>query len=373
MDNRLTQFNDNLFPNLTIKQFAARQLQVPEERVTDVLFHALPADKQTPANKELLEKAMPLKVNASGAMILMVNTNHGLQLVYADSQRRKRVVSSNGSCEESESMAHTAVREFMEELGNPSEKGILCSIVYKLGNCYSLEVTNKIGKTAKEMASRMIETQADQKKLYINMSALYVNTDSVNIRHLEQEIEQLNEKLKISAPFYQQAVLFLYGDSASGVKAADFKDAVVRSEACKLINSFIDQCQPNITTSFLSIFKLRYDDKIDGKVIKSALSAIVDLTENKALGLISKATLEELLSLDLTQKAICDEFRKQYFMASFENILLHKDQRTPGEFLASLEKLASKVSRISLGLRSETVDTAITQVERKNTGASSKK
>lgn len=372
MDNRLTQYNDNLFPNLTIKQFAARQLQVPEERVTDILFHSLPADKQTPVNKELLEKGMSLKVNASGAIILMVNTNHGLQLVYADSQRRKKVVSSNGSCEVSESMAHTAVREFMEELGNPSEKGILCSIVYRLENCHSLEVTDKIGKTAEEIASRIIETQADKNKLYINMSALYVNTDPVNIRHLEKEIEQLNEKLKISTPFYQQTVLFLYGDNVRGVKAADFKESAVRSEACKLINSFIDKCQPNITTSFLSIFKSSYDDNTDVKVIKEALSAIVDLTENKALGLLSKVTLEELLSLDLTQKDIRDEFKKQYFMASFENILLHKDKRTPSEFLASLEKLASKISIISLGLQSETVDITI-QAERKNTGFSSKK
>jgi hypothetical protein len=361
----LALYNDKLFPNLTIKQFAARQLHIPEEGVLYALFHALPVEKQTIENKALLEKAMNLSVNASGAIILMVNTNQGLRLVYAESQRRKRVVSSNGACEASESMAQTALREFVEELGNPSERGILCSIVFNPKNCRSLEVTDKIGVTAEAIAARIIEKKADKNGLYVNVSALYVNSTPVNIRHLEQEIEQLNEKLKTATIYYQPAVHFLFGDRATGVQPADFKDATKRAEAFVLINDFVAKCRPSITANFAALFALRFDPETNPSVIKDALLAIVDLTENKAVGLLPKAELEELLSRDLTQKATLDEFKKQYFVASFENILLHKGKRTPSEFLASLENLASQVSVMTLGLPvAETVE-AVAPDERK--------
>ncbi|XLV72275.1 NUDIX domain-containing protein [Ralstonia syzygii subsp. celebesensis] len=49
----------------------------------------------------------------------MVNTDAGLRLVAANSQRRKIVIQSNGACEKGESIRRTLRRESKEELGTP--------------------------------------------------------------------------------------------------------------------------------------------------------------------------------------------------------------------------------------------------------------
>jgi len=343
-------FNDPSFPDLTISKFVAIQLKIPTDNVIDNLYRALPLEKQTVVNKQLIEKAVNFKVNASGAIILMINTNEGLQLIYGNSQRRKKVVSSNGSCEEKESMADTAIREFSEEIGNPQEKGILSRVVKNIKNSRSVEITNKIGRTCEEIANRIIEQQADKNKLYINMSSLYANDTPVNIRALTHEIESLNEKLKKSAPYYNPAVILIFGDRNAGIAPANLSDPTSKEEACKLINNFKENCQGNITSSFSRIFALNFDEKTDSSAIKEALSAIIDLTENNEIGLISKTELESLLSLDLNQQEIKEQFKKEYFSPSFENIVAHKGKHSPNEFLNNLEKLSSQVNKIGSGV-----------------------
>lgn len=344
-----SQFNDPSFPAMSISKYAATKLDLAEDKVIDALYSALPAGKQNDANKELIEKAMKYKVNASGAIILMVNTNEGMQLVYANSQRRKKVVSSNGACEEKESMAETAVREFSEEIGNPDKKGILNSIISNINNCRSIEVTNKIGNTAADIANRIVEQLADKGKLYINMSSLYVNESPVNIRALTQEIEALNVKLQKSAPYYNQAVTLIFGDKNAGINPANLADPTSKESACKIINDFKENCQSNITPSFSAIFGSEFNETTNSSTIKEALSAIVDLTENNALGLIPKDELTSLLSLDLNQKDVKEKFKKDFFAPSFENILAHKGKKSPGDFISGFEKLSSTVSKSSTG------------------------
>src|SRR5260221_245146 len=89
-------YNDPDFPALTIKEFSAKQLHIHPDHVIDKLFEALPEEKRTGANRALIEKGTALTVNASGAIMMMVNTNEGLQLICANSQRRKGVVQTNG-------------------------------------------------------------------------------------------------------------------------------------------------------------------------------------------------------------------------------------------------------------------------------------
>lgn len=334
------QFNDPAFPQLTIKQFTAMQLQIDEENVLDVLVQALAPEKQTEVNTQLLVKALGYTVNASGAIILMINTNEGLQLVYGNSQRRKKVIASNGACEANESMADTATREFQEEFGNPRENGILCSIVRNPRYCRALEVTNKIGTTAAEIANRIIDLKADKGRLYINISSLYVNEGSVNIRALQQEIGDLNETLQRSALYYTLAVKLVFG---AGINLADHK-----LEAQRIINDFKANCI-NITSNFAGLFASHYDETTDTASMKEALLAIIDLTENDALGLLPKSELEALLNLDLSKKENLDAFKKEFFAPSFENLVAHKGQKTPSEFLSGLEKLASQTSQVTLG------------------------
>lgn len=335
------QFNDPTFPKLTIKQFTAMQLQIDEEKVLDVLVQALALEKQTPENRQLLEKALAYTVNASGAVILMVNTNEGLQLVYGNSQRRKKVITSNGACEANESMADTATREFQEEFGNPAEKGILCSTVRNPRHCRALEVTNKIGTTAAEIANRIIDLKADKGRLYINIAALYVNEGSVNIRALQREIDDLNETLQRSALYYTLAVKLVFG---AGINLADHK-----LEAQRIINEFKSNCC-NITYNFVGLFASHYDETTDTAKMKEALLAIIDLTENDALGLLPKSELESLLNLDLSKKENLDALKKEFFAPSFENLVAHKGKHTASEFLSGLEKLASQTSQVTLGL-----------------------
>ncbi len=357
-----TLFNDRTFPGLSIKKFVATELGLPEDVVVETLFHALPDEKQTAENKQFIEKAMLFTVNASGAVILMVNTNDGIKLVYGNSQRRKKVISSNGACEENESMAQTAIREFCEELGNPPEKGILCGIMRDANNCRSLGVSNKIGKSAEEIASRIVETKADKNRLYFNISALYVNEVPVNITALSREIETLNVKLTNSAPYYNAAVMFVFGDRASGKPAADLTDISVKIEACKLITRFQENCRDNISSNFHALFELNYDHNTTAETVKSALLAIIDLTENNSLGLISKAELESLLTL-LNQKGDLSQFKKEFFAPSFENLLPHQGEKTPSEFLDGLQKLALLADKIALPSLKTEEDTQTTRVE----------
>lgn len=355
-----SMFNDRTFPGLSIKKFVAKELGLSEDVIVERLFHALPEEKQTLENKQFIEKAMSFTVNASGAVILMINTNDGLKLVYGNSQRRKKVISSNGACEENESMAETAIREFCEELGNPPERGILCGIMRDANNCRSLGVSNKIGKSAAEIASRIVETKADKNRLYFNISALYVNEVPVNINALSSEIATLNDKLAISAPYYSKAVIFVFG--ASGKPVADLADISVKIEACNLITRFQENCRNNISANFHALFELNYDDKTTADTVKSALLAIIDLTENNSLGLISKAELESLLTL-LNQKGDLSQFKKEFFAPSFENLLPHQGEKTPSEFLDGLQKLALLADKIALpGLKTEE-NTQTTRVE----------
>ncbi len=336
--NVLTKFSDPAFPKTTIQSFAAAQLAIPEEQVMSALWSALAADKQTEANRQMLEKAMKQTVNASGAIILIINTNNGPQLIYGESQRRKKVVCSNGACEPGESISATAIREFREESGHPAENGILSSIVNNSNNCRSLEMTNQIGRNAEEIANRII----NKKALYLNVSSLYVNTDPVNINHLQLELAELNKKLAAAAPFYQPAVLLLFGDREAGIKPADLTDPAVQAKARELIADFNSACSQNITENFALIIGT-------DKPIKPALEAIVDLSENKEMGLIPKEKLISLLSLDFKNSETVSAFKKDFFMPSFENIIPHMGERKPAVFLSDLENISFKTSHINLG------------------------
>jgi len=334
--NTLAEFRDPLFPKTAVKTFIAKQLGISEESVADSLWQALAKDKQTDEHRQMIEKAISQTVNASGAIILIVNTNQGPQLIYGESQRRKKVVSSNGACEPDESIATTAIREFKEESGNPPQKGILSSIVNNEDNCQSLEITNQIGRSLEEIANRII----NKKVLYINMSCLYVNTTPVNITLLKQELAELNLKLKTAAPFYQPAVLLLFGDRAKGIAPADLSDTEVLAKARELIEQFKEHCAANITENFAQHFS-------PDSSIKKSLEAIIDLSENSEMGTIAHEQLVSLLSLDFSDNAVVTAFRKEYFMPSFENISPHKGKRSPVHFLADIERMASQAKHIN--------------------------
>jgi len=145
-----------------------------------------------------------------------------------------------------------------------------------------------------------------------------------------------------AAPFYQPAVSLLFGDREAGIKPADLADPVIQAKARELIANFNSACSQNITDNFADIIA-------PDKPIKPALEAIVDLSENREMGLIPKEKLISLLSLDFKDNEVVSAFKKDFFMPSFENIFPHMAGRSPAVFVSDLEHIASRTSQINLG------------------------
>lgn len=345
--NLLTLLNDTQFPDQTIKHFSAAQFYVAEDELLDHLYLSLSPERQTLENRQLLEKALSYKINASSDVILMINTNDGLQLLYAHSQRRRRLVSTNGACEPGETLADSAYREFREELGNPRQSGLLDNIVSQPSNRRALKFKNKIGSTFAEMANRIIDLQADKNRLFVNLSSVFVNDSPVNMRDLEREINDINVRLQSGAPFYMQAVKLVYGDRKAGVAASNFSSYADIDAACTIINNFSATCQAIITDELRPLFAKSYDVNEGVEQIKKALSAIIDLTENDWIGLIPRQELEALLSIDYSVKENLDKLMQYYFDPSFMSLVIHKGELTAREFLNQFES-RSYVNRFGI-------------------------
>lgn len=344
--NNLKLFQDQSFSRVMIRDFCAEKLGVAPEVVTDTLFAALPVSQQTDVNKEYISKSMNYTVNASGATILLVNTNEGLQLVYGNSQRREKVISHNGSCEDDESMEAASLREFREELGNPDEHGILFEVVNNTKNYQSLAIANNIGETAEKIAAKIVAEKANKAFIYFNMSLICCNEKPVSYNKLCEEIKQINERLKIVAPYYLPAVTLVFDDRAKKTSAPNLDtDLKARSEAINLINDFNKNCQSIITPWFKSLFNQEFNHEMDTKLIKRALMAIIDLTETNEIGLTAKNELNQLLQSDV------NKINEQgYFKPSFKNLILHQGNLNSERFLKQFEP--SLAQSLTLGFAS---------------------
>nr|CCA81892.1 putative type III effector, NUDIX hydrolase domain [blood disease bacterium R229] len=282
------------FTSRSIRDYAQEQLGLPKD--TDVvahLFNALPEDQRTEPNRGLLEQAMQHSVNASGAAMMMVNTDAGLQLVAANSQRRKIVIQSNGACEKGESIRETIRREFKEELGNPDPKGILLGTLSE-ANLRAVNGLNTIGNTAAEIAARIVKVNAKPGSLFLNVTSLFANREPVPMAALQEEVSLLNERLARAKPFYQEAVHFIYGEG----KEAFQQDAQARGDAANVIKRFKEACPDNITASFAQCFDaVKADGEDDMDALKEALMAIIDLAENDEIKLIGESTFADAMRL----------------------------------------------------------------------------
>lgn len=343
-EQKMARYYDANFPKMTIRAFVAEKLNVQEANVADVLFAALKSEKQTDENKQLIAKALDYSVNASGAIVLFVNTQDGLQLVAAESQRRATVVASNGACEDGESMAMTAMREFIEELGNPAPTGLLRTIASNPENCVSVEETNQIGVSAEGIANRIVEKKANKASLYVNYSAVYVNASPVNISILKQELAALTEKLTMTSAYYQPAVDMMFGKPPVNLDDADAKN-----KAVMLINQFKRVGSSVISDNFSSVFAKTFDDSATKAMLKEALLAMIDLTENKSMQLIPCDELLFLLSLDLKNSQVEEDLKKQYFVPALQNIALHKGALQPSQYLALLSNRLGMARKMDLG------------------------
>ncbi|QUP56803.1 NUDIX hydrolase (plasmid) [Ralstonia syzygii] len=325
------------FTSRSIRDYAQEQLGLPKD--TDVvahLFNALPEDQQTEPNRALLEQAMQHSVNASGAAMMMVNTDAGLQLVAANSQRRKIVIQSNGACEKGESIRETVRREFKEELGNPDPKGILLGTLSE-ANLRAVNGLNTIGNTAAEIAARIVKVNAKPGSLFLNVTSLFANREPVPMTALQEEVSLLNERLARAKPFYQEAVHFIYGEG----KEAFQQDAQARGDAANVIKRFKEACPDNITESFAQCFDaVKADGEDDMDALKEALMAIIDLAENDEIKLIGESTFADAMRLATTMDS--DEsakaaLKKDYFAIAFVGGAQHMGATTPEAFMEQLK------------------------------------
>ncbi len=325
------------FTSRSIRAYAQAQLGLPTDAdVVAHLFDALPEDQRTEANRELLEQAMQHSVNASGAAMMMVNTEAGLLLVAANSQRRKLVIQSNGACEQGESIRETVRREFKEELGNPDPKGILLGTLSE-ANLRAVNGLNYIGHTAEEIAAHIVKIEADPSELFLNVSSLFVNHAPVTMQALEAEVAHLNERLARAKPFYQEAVHFMYGDGKEAFK----QDAQAHSDAAGVIKRFRETCPDNITENFAQCFDaVKADGADDIGALKQALAAIIDLSENDEIKLIGEPAFAQAMRLASAMDS--DESAKttledDYFDMPFMSAARHLGDAEPEAFVARLK------------------------------------
>ncbi|MHA6910006.1 NUDIX domain-containing protein [Ralstonia pseudosolanacearum] len=325
------------FTARSIRDYTQEQLGLPHDAdVVAHLFNALPEDQRTEPNRELLDKAMQHSVNASGAAMLMVHTDAGLQLVAANSQRHKIVIQTNGACEKGESIRQTVRREFKEELGNPDPNGILLGTLSE-ANLRAVNGLNYIGHTAAEIAAHIVKVEADPSELFLNVTSLFVNRAPVTMQALEAEVARLNERLARAKPFYQEAVHYIYGDA----KAAFQQDAQVRSEAANVVKRFRETCPDNITEHFAQCLRaIQADGTDDVGALKQALAAIIDLAENDTIKLLDEPTFAQAMRLATrmdSDEAAKTALENDYFDMSFIGGALHLGGAEPEAFMAQLK------------------------------------
>ncbi|MGI4847441.1 MAG: hypothetical protein ACRYGK_04800 [Janthinobacterium lividum] len=259
---------------------------------------------------------MKNSVDASGAVMLFVKTDEGIKLVAANSQRRKLVVQSNGACEKNESMKETGAREFFEELGNPSPTGILAKIFSNDDNCRSTVGINKLGNTLEQVAEKMVDNEG-KKKGYTNASSVYMNHEPISAQALQAELTGLSEGVAAAAKFYNPTVAFLFGDKKEAFKAEQ-TDSII--EASALVTDFHKQFPGAIPSTFSDVFANFSQAPLDAKTVKTALEAIVDLTENDKIVAIPLAELEDKAAQFETDK---ETLKKTTFAPAIETFKDH--------------------------------------------------
>lgn len=324
-------YRDPSFTALTVEDYTAKVLNTKKGELANKLLKTLSSEKQTGDNLELINNALARSVNASGAVMMVVNTENGPHLVAAHSQRRGMLIQTNGQCEKGESMQETASREFFEELGNPPSKGILSSVLLNEENYHGVKGINKIGDNASELANRII----DKKAIYVNASALYANKQPVSQAALDAEIKTLNKRLNTVKNFYPEACQILFGDRKTGQKPSDLEDPAVREHASEIIGRFKKECPGIITSGFVSVFAQHEANPDDPKSVKKALNAIVDLSENDRIELLNADSVKAAMDL---HKNNFGTFKKNYFAPGFEVLYDHIGKRSPDEFFNFLAK-----------------------------------
>ncbi|MEZ0192283.1 NUDIX hydrolase [Ralstonia solanacearum] len=327
------------FTSRSIRDYAHEQLGLPKDAdMVAHLFNALPEDQRTEPNRALLEQAMQHSVNASGAAMMMVNTEDaGLQLVAANSQRRKLVIQSNGACEQDESIRQTVRREFSEELGNPDPQGILLGTLSE-ASLRAVNGLNYIGHTAAEIATHIVKMEADPSELFLNVTSLFVNHAPVTMQALEAEVAHLNERLARAKPFYQEAVHFVYGE---GKAAFQQDNAQVCGDAADVIQRFKETCPDNITEHFAQCFDaVKADGKDDIGALKQALAAIIDLSENDEIKLIGEPAFAQAMRLATAMDSDDDAkttLENDYFDMPFISAVRHLGGAEPEAFMEALK------------------------------------
>ena len=303
-------------------------LDIDKSKLVDELKALLP-EKKGDDNSKLIDEALKLPVNASGAVMMMVTTENGPHLVAAHSQRRGMLIQTNGRCEKGESMQETALREFFEELGNPSREDILSSVLLNEENYRGIKGINEIGDNATTIAKRIINNKDE---IYVNVSALYANKKTVSHADLDKEIQTLNKRLAASKDFYQEACLILFGNEKT--KPGDLKDPTVRKHASEIIDRFKEKCSEIITSNFEPVLFAQYEANPDDvESVKNALRAIVDLSENDRIELLSPESIKTAMNL---RKNNLDEFKKIYFDAGFGLLDEYIGKQSPDDFFNSL-------------------------------------
>jgi hypothetical protein len=305
-------FSDSSFTAKNIKEYAAELLGIDQDKVVDVLHESLPFEKQTDENKQLIKDSISQSVDASSAVVMVINTDQGLRLIAANSQRpnRNMLFQTNGTCEKGESMKDTGSREFLEELANPNTDSIFYEVLNNSPR--SIHGTNKIGTTASEIAENII----NKNNLYLNVGALYTNSVPVSLDTLNAELNTLNQKLQKTKNYYKDAVNLIFGDKENAFKPADLNDKSIQKKALEIINKFKQNCAESITSNFLESFDFEETQNPElAAQIKKALKAIIDLSENDRIELVDKDFLISARELLNTDKP---NFEKSYFAPAFE-------------------------------------------------------
>lgn len=313
---------DALFTGQNIGEFVAQRLGISVGSVESTLLDTLTEEECTRKNMERINTALAKSINAGGSIMMAISTtDNGLYYLSAKSARRHTVMQAGGKCEEGESMADAARREFVEEFGNPSEDGILLGILNNADNLLGTAETNKIGSSARQIASRMIDDKTHA-SLFFMGSALYINCipmDSHKFKQLEEEISQLNARLQKASKFYYKALAYTHPPKGSPALQDLSLDQLCKDGGpLKLIKQFKNECGDCIAPSFKKTFDLSAN--FGAREIISALRAIVDLSENTEIALFTESQFKAVMDLRVSNPK---EFKETYFESEYDAIEQH--------------------------------------------------
>lgn len=258
------------------------------QAIADDLHKSLPENVQNYVNTNNLTALLNQNAHAGAGAAVCYKTDEGDVFLRAQSSRsvRNYVMTQGGACESGESFRETALREAIEELGNPPVNGKVLEPLYEKHSPESL--TANIDFTPCGIAQHLLDQHTKGKSPFFYAAALYKTATPVNKEQLMREIGLINSRLSDPAKIdsYRNASDMIFGAKRSAVVQGDH-----REDAEKEIRFLVENHPALLPPDLMRVMQTALVDGASAQDRENALEAHVSVSENQKLDVVRKDDL----------------------------------------------------------------------------------